>query len=151
MEQFLFTSELQHFLVTLVIALFLYWRYRNWRLIPICFFFGFFIDLDHWFDYFAYYGLKGNPIDFFDVVSYMESSGKIYVPLHGWEYIPIFALLGKIFEKRFKIKGLMWAIILPYGLHLFLDHFSFSHHPLAYSFIYRLLNNFSLQSFNNLL
>lgn len=148
MSRFLIVSELQHFLITLVIALFLYWRYRDWRLIPVCFLFGFLIDIDHWFDYFAYFGLNVNLTNFFDPGSYMRPSGKIYVLLHGWEFIPIFGLVGKIFEKRLKIKGLMWAVIFPYTAHLLLDTFSFPHHSLAYFFIYRLLNGFSLESFS---
>jgi len=42
--------------------------------------------------------------------------------------------------------GLLTAAIFP-G-HLLWGNFSFPHHPLAYSFIYRLLNNFNLESFN---
>lgn len=148
MSRYLIISELQHFLVTLVIALFLYRRYRDWRLIFVSFAFGFFIDLDHWFDYLAYFGLNINLSNFFNPGSYMRPSGKIYVPLHGWEFIPVFGAVSKIFEKRLKIRGLMWAVVFPYTAHLFLDSFSFPHHPLGYSFFYRLLNNFSLESFN---
>ena len=150
MSRFLIISELQHFSVTLVIAFFLYRRYRDWRLIPICFLFGFFIDIDHWFDYFAYYGLNINLAKFFDTASYIEPSGKIYVLLHGWEFIPVFGFIGRVFEKRLKIKGLVWAVIFSYVAHLLLDYFSFPHHPLSFSFIYRLLNNFSLESFNGI-
>ena len=150
MERFLFISELQHLLVTLVIALCLFWRYRNWQLIPACFLFGFFIDIDHFFDYFACYGLNFDLSQFLDVCSYVDQSGKIYVLWHGWEYIILFWLIGRWTGNRKKIKGLEWAVSLSYLGHLLLDNFSFSHHPLAYSFIYRLLNNFSLKSFHGL-
>lgn len=143
-------SELQHLLLTSIIAIFLFWRYRDWRLIPICFLFGFFIDVDHLFDYFVSYGFNFNLSCFFDVCSYIEQSKKVYVLFHGWEYIAIFWLIAKWIGKRKKIKGLEWAVSLSYFGHIFLDNFSFSHHPFSYFFIYRLLNNFSLKSFNNI-
>lgn len=149
-DKFLLVSELQHFLLTLAIALLLFWRYRDWRLIPVCFFFGFLIDVDHLFDYFAYYGLSFNLSRFFDVCSYIEPAGKIYVLLHGWEYVVLFWLIARWFGKRRNLRGLEWAVSLPYFGHLLIDNFSFSHHPLAYSLIFRLLNNFSLVSFNGI-
>jgi hypothetical protein len=136
--------------MTLGIALIIFWRFHDWRLILVCFLFGFFIDIDHWFDYLVHYGLDINLIRFFDTASYVKPSGKIYVPLHGWEYVFLFWLVGRWLGKKFKIKGFEWAVSLSYFGHLLLDDFSFSHHPLAYSFIYRLLNNFSLKSFNGI-
>lgn len=140
--------EIVHFLLVAIISGFFYWRYRDWRLILAIVAIGIFIDLDHLFDYFAHYGLSFNLTNFFSVDSYMELSGKVYVLLHGWEFIPLFGVVGRILEKRLKIKGLMWAIILAYGTHLLWDHFSIDHHSFAYFFTYRLLNNFSLESFD---
>lgn len=140
--------ELVHFLITTLVAIFLFWRYRNWCLIFVSFAFGIFIDLDHWFDYFAYYGLNINLANFFDIASYVVPAGKIYVPLHGWEFVVPFWFVGKWTGKKFKVKGLEWAVSFSYLSHLLWDQFSFSHHPLAYFFIYRLINNFSLASFN---
>lgn len=148
MDRYFVIAESQHFFLSLIIALFLFWRHRDWRLISACLLFGFLIDADHLVDYFAFYGLNFNLNRFFNVLSYMEPSGKIYIPLHGWEFVILFWFIGKRIGKKFKIKGLEWALSLPYLGHLFLDNFSFSHHPLAYSFIFRLLNNFSLKSFN---
>jgi len=143
-----FGHEMVHLAVTAVIAGFLFWRFRDWRLVIVAFLVGIFIDLDHWFDYFAYFGLRINLSDFFNVTSYVEPAGKIYVLFHGWEFaIPLW-LIGRWGGKRLKIKGLEWAVTLSYLGHLLWDNLSFPHHPLAYSFIYRLLNNFSLESFN---
>lgn len=138
MDQFLIISELQHLSFTLAIALFLFWRYRNWRLIPVCFLFGFLIDVDHFFDYFAYYGFNIGLARFFDVCSYVGASGKVYIFFHGWEYLLLFWLIGRWLGKKKKIKGLEWAVSLSYFGHLLIDNFSFSHYPLAYSFVYRL-------------
>lgn len=145
MDQFLFASELEHFLLTLGIALFFFWRYRDWRVIPFCFFFGFFIDVDHLFDYFSYYGLDFELSRFLSV-NYMGYSGKVYVLLHGWEYLLPFWFLGRWLGKKWKIKKLEWAVCLAYLGHLLIDHLSFSHHLLIYSFIHRLINGFRLRS-----
>jgi len=142
--------EAIHLILTAVIARFLFWRFKDWRLVLVAFVFGIFIDLDHWFDYFAYFGLRINLTDFFSVTSYVIPSGKIYVLLHGWEFVIPLWLIGRWEGKRLKIKGLEWAVALSYLGHLLWDNFSFPHHPLAYSFIYRLLNNFSLLRFNGL-
>lgn len=139
-----------HFVLTAVIAGFLFWRFKDWRLVLIAFLVGIFIDVDHWFDYFAYFGLKLNFSNFFNVASYVIPASKIYVLLHGWEFAIPFWLIGRWLGKKFKIKGLEWAVTLSYLGHLLWDHFSFPHHPLAYSFIYRLVNSFSLESFNGI-
>jgi hypothetical protein len=144
MDNFLFISEFFHFLLTLVIALFLYRRYHNWRLLPVCSIFGFLIDSDHLFDYFSYVGLRFDFGSFLRVDKYMLPSSKIYVLLHGWEYLLIFGSVGYWLQKRWSIRGLVWAITLPYLGHLIIDSFSYFHHPLAYLLIYRLLNNFSI-------
>jgi len=148
LNQFLIISELHHFLLTLGIAILLYWRFRDRRLILACFLFGFLIDVDHFFDYFAYFGLDFRSISSFLAGDSFIFSKKAYVPLHGWEYVILFWLVTRWFGRKFKIKGLEWAAPLSYLGHLLVDNFSFSHHPLAYFFTYRLINNFSLESFN---
>lgn len=140
--------ELIHLVLTLLVVWFLFWRFKDWRLILTAFLFGIFIDLDHWFDFFHYFKLNFNFFDFFDVSSYMLPSGKIYVLLHGWEFIPVFGLVGKILERKLKIKGFMMAAVFSYTLHLFWDNLATSSHPLGYFFIYRLLNNFDIKVFS---
>jgi hypothetical protein len=142
--------ELIHLLISVLIASFFWWRYKDLRLFFVVLIIGIFIDIDHWFDYFAWFGFKINLRNFFNVSSYVIPAGKIYVLLHGWEFVIPFWLIGRWMGKRFKIKNLEWAVALSYLGHLLWDNFSFSHHPLAYSFIYRLLNNFSLESFNGI-
>jgi hypothetical protein len=142
--------ELVHFILTSLAALFFWWRFKDKRLILFAFFFGFFIDIDHWFDYFMCFGPVINLKFFFNVSSYVYQSGKVYVLLHGWEFVFIFWLLGSFLEKKFKIKGLSLTILFSYLFHLLWDNFSFTHHPLGYFFIYRILNSFSLKSFNGL-
>ncbi|MBN1263819.1 MAG: hypothetical protein JW991_05720 [Candidatus Pacebacteria bacterium] len=143
-------SEFQHLSLTMGIAFLLFVHFRDWRLLPVCFFFGFLIDLDHWLDYFFYFGLKISLSNFFKVASYTAASGKVYLFLHGWEWVIIFWFLGRYLGSNWRIKGLKWAICLPYLGHLLVDHFSFYHHPLAYSFVFRLLTGFSTTSFDGI-
>jgi len=140
----LLVDELIHFSLSLTAGLFFSFKFGNFWLLPPALVFGFFIDADHLFDYFAYYGAKFNLRKFFSAKTYIEKSGKVYVLLHGWEYVGIFWLMGRLVG----IPGLEWAMGFSYFFHLLWDNFSFKHHPLVYFFIYRLLNNFSLESFN---
>ena len=94
MPDYLFFSELEHILLSLGIGLILVWRFREWRLLPIAFLFGFFIDLDHWFDYVINFGLDLNLNRFFHAPSYLPTSGKIFVLLHGWEWPFVSGWLG---------------------------------------------------------
>lgn len=143
----LIVHEALHFLIALIVATFVFWRYRDWRLIPSCFVPGFLVDLDHFLDYFLYFGLNFNWSHLLNVHAYMEPAGKIYVILHGWEFIPLFWLIGRWIGRKKKVKGLEWALSLSYLGHLLLDNFSFTHHPLSYSFLYRLFNQFSSSTF----
>ncbi|MBU3956769.1 hypothetical protein KKI19_00610 [Patescibacteria group bacterium] len=145
-----FGHEIIHLVLTALVAIFLFWRFRDFRLIFASFVFGIFIDVDHWFDYFSYFGLGVNLSNFFDVGSYMEPAGKIYVLLHGWEFVILSWLLGKGIGRKLKIDGLEWAISLSYLGHLLWDSFAVPAPFWAYSFIYRLLSNFSLEGFNGI-
>jgi len=145
-----FFHESIHLLATVLISFFIWRRFKDFRLILVVFLFGIFIDIDHWFDYSVWFGSKINLLSFFNVASYVHQSGKVYIPFHGWEFIIIFWLIGRWLGKIFKIKGVEWAITISYLAHLLWDNFSFAHHPLAYSFLFRLVNNFSLKSFSGL-
>jgi hypothetical protein len=149
MNEILLFSELQHLFLSLALGLLLFWRYRDWRLVPIVLLFGFFIDIDHWFDHFACFGLNLELVRFFNF-DFVHQCQRVIVPLHGWEFVIPFWFLGRWLGKKLKIKGLEWAFSLPYFSHLVLDQAFFicSRHPLAYSFIHRLLNGFSLEAFN---
>lgn len=140
--------ELVHLLLTAVVVI-IYWRkHRDYRLIIAALIFGVLIDVDHWFDFWHFFGFRFDLVKFFNVGSYIVPGGSIFVLLHGWEYLPIFYLLGKYLERKWNSTGLGKVIFLCYLLHLVWDHFSFVHHPLGYSLIFRLLNRFSQTSFD---
>lgn len=143
----LLRHEAIHVLITAMMAGWLFRRSRDWRLILVAFTMGMLVDLDHWLDYFSYFGLRINLVDFFNVSSYVGPSGKTYLFFHGWEFVLLFWLIGRWWGKKIKARDYQWALSLPYFGHLLLDNFSFPHHLLAYSFFYRLLNGFSLESF----
>jgi hypothetical protein len=151
--QEIFLSEAAHFLVTLGIALILFWRFQDWRLIVACLLAGIFIDIDHLLDYFLYYGFSSGSVGIKETladVNYFDLSEKVIVFFHGWEFVPLTWILGKWLGIKLKIRGLEWALALSYFGHLLVDHFSFPHHPLGYSFVFRLLNKFSQKEFDGL-
>jgi hypothetical protein len=137
-------DELAHLVIALGIGLFFFWRYRRWELILAALGVGFLIDIDHFFDYWTHFGLTFNPRDFFNVHSYMDASGRVFVLFHGWEWVFIWFGLGWLLEKRFKIPGLKWALTLAYLGHLIWDYLPFWQYPLNYSLIYRGLRGFEL-------
>jgi hypothetical protein len=140
--------EMVHVFLTLIVAGFIYYRYRNWRLVPVVILFGIFIDIDHLYDYFRYFGFQFNTRNFFNVNTYFKPGKTIFVLLHGWEYLLILPFFAKLLEKPLKMPGLALSVFLSYGAHLIFDHFSFPHNLLAYSLIYRYLHQFSQVSFN---
>lgn len=141
-------DELIHLLLSLLVGLLAYFRFnQNWYLIVVALFFGLLIDVDHFFDYFAYFGITFSPEDFFNVCSYMKPAGKIYVLLHGWEYLLVFGLASFYLERKLKLKGLVFTVFFSYLFHLLWDNTSLNHQSMAYSLIYRALNDFDLKNF----
>lgn len=149
-EPGLLIHELTHFMISLIVGVLLYLRYHDRRLIFISLFVGVFVDLDHWLDYFLFYGPQINLDNFFHVGRYVHASGKVYVLLHGWEVVPLFWFIGHFLAKKYKLAGLEWSLSLALLGHLTFDNSAFTHNPLAYSIIYRILRNFSLASFDSL-
>lgn len=149
MINYFLKHEIIHLIITFFIAFAFYLKFKDKRLLFFSFLFGVFIDIDHFFDFFYHFGFSTDIYKFFQVDSYILESEKVFVPLHGWEFILIFFFLGLIFEKKFKINGLALTISVSYFGHLLWDNISFAHHYLCYFLTYRFLNNFTLKSFNN--
>ena len=137
----LLIDEMIHFNFALGVGLACFLIFGNPWLILVAIFFGFLIDVDHWFDYFCLFGFKLNLKKFFSIGTYMKASGKIFVPLHAWELVPVFWLIG----FWLGVPGLNWAMSLAYLLHLVWDNFSFPHPPLFYFFSYRWRRKFRFQ------
>ncbi|PJE70005.1 hypothetical protein COU97_01940 [Candidatus Shapirobacteria bacterium CG10_big_fil_rev_8_21_14_0_10_48_15] len=134
-----FLDECVHFLSALLIGLTVWALFGQWRLVLVSLSFGFLIDADHLFDYFHHFGLKRLVLkDFFEGKTYINASHKAYVPLHGWEYLILFWVLASLLP----FPGVKWAATAAYWFHLSWDNFSYSHHPLFYSLIFRAINHF---------
>ncbi len=143
----LLAHEIIHFSLSGLVAFFFWKKARDWRLVLASFLVGFFIDVDHWFDYWLHAGISFDLVEFLNVENYVGPSQKAYIFFHGWEFIPLMFLIGKALGNKLGIKNLNWVLALSYFFHIAFDNFSFRHHPLAYFFSYRLLNGFSLKSF----
>lgn len=139
----LIEHEFIHLFLSLAVGFALWAVYKDKRLIIVSLISGVLIDVDHWIDYFLYFGFNFNLKNFLDVSNYMVPAKKIYVLLHGWEYLPILFWVGSRWGRKIKLNGLPWAIVLPYGLHLIVDNLNVWRSPLVYSFLYRLFNSFN--------
>ena len=121
---------LTHFGVTLGLAWFFYMLTGGWSWPALAVLGGVFIDLDHFIDYFGYFGWK------FDLKAFFEhgymASGKVYVFFHSWELVVILWTFSLV---------LPWAI----PLHLLIDVLFAQHSkPEFMSLIYRASKNFDL-------
>ena len=153
MSQGTFFDLSKHFIVTSVIAFFLWLKYRDFRLVIITYFMGVLIDIDHLFDYFFYVssfayraGWHFNLSEFLNPSVYVKPTGKVFVLLHGWEYLPILWFIAKKLKR--KIPGIFLALFFPYFCHLLIDQSPFVRATFAYFFFNRLINNFNLNAFN---
>ena len=139
----LLLSELGHLLITLLIGLMLYRKFKTFIVFPAVFLTGFLLDVDHLVDYFLFYGLHFN-LGRFLLERHFIDAGTVIVPLHGWEYIPLLVILGvKTHHKAF-------FYALAFGLlgHITWDLTHNQAHFLSYSILYRTLNHFSLSAFH---
>lgn len=140
MSGFLF-HEFLHLTIAVAIGLVSYVFFRQKKLIPLSLLVSFGVDFDHLFDYFHYFGFfPQNPItgpDFFCL------SGKLFIPLHAWEFLPVLLILAWKLEK---LKGVFITIALALTGHYLLDQFSHAIFPLGYSLIFRFTQNFDINA-----
>ncbi|MBU4141425.1 hypothetical protein KKE99_00965 [Patescibacteria group bacterium] len=127
-------QELIHLFLSLLAGSAVYYFYGNrqvfiWALIS-----GFFIDTDHWFDNWMAYGPNFDLAKFF-AGDYFAINGTIFVPLHGWEYVVILALLG---IGIVKYRPIFYALALSLFLHLSFDVFSNNAPFEGYSVLHRI-------------
>ena len=130
-----------HLLLAAAISLAIYGTYKN---IPYIVFFiagAIFIDLDHFIDYFLYYGLRFNLKDFF--TRGFLFSGKIYIILHSWELCIIAAVLGAMLES---VHLLFFS--LGMFVHLIVDYFN-SRSILFHFLTYRIAKGFRIDELLN--
>jgi len=136
---FFVTHEILHLLIGLLVGVLALFLFKKKKLILLSLIVTFGIDLDHLVDYFHYFGLNfQDPIagpDFFCL------SGKLFIPLHAWELIPLLIILSFVFKNK---KVIFLSVVLALLGHYLLDQFSNGMCPFGYSLIYRFLNNFDI-------
>lgn len=143
---FLFFHELFHFAIGLAIGLYFFRKYKNIKLVLISLIASIFIDLDHLFDLWLYSTNFHQPFNPLAVISvdFFQLSGKIYILLHSYELIIILFALGYLYPKG---KYYAWVIAVSFLFHIIIDQLTYQPNIFEYSFIYRLINNFSLNVF----
>lgn len=141
MDKKQFTTALDistHVVLSLVLAVFFWYRTGAWLWPLLTVVGGVLIDLDHFVDYFLYYGAKLNVGDFFNYR--YRASGKCYIFFHSWELM-IFLWISSLFFR--------WLIPLASGvtLHLLIDQIP--RHGLnlkVFSLVYRWRQGFCLDA-----
>ncbi|MFH0763142.1 MAG: hypothetical protein V1925_04560 [Candidatus Omnitrophota bacterium] len=123
-----------HFLVTAIACLLIYLKTAKPAYIFIFVLGAIFIDLDHFIDYFLYFGTKFRMKDFMGS-TYLDS-GKVYLFFHSWELV----LTAFILSVIFKSTGL-FIFFLGVLSHLVIDNVQ-RKNPLIYFIIYRIMMSF---------
>lgn len=137
----LFFHELIHFFTSFFVG------YLGMKIFePNIFFFltsyaaGFFVDVDHLFDYFFAFGLHFK-IGFFFTGKQFLKSDKLYIIFHSFELEIILIFLYLFIQSN----PLFLIFFISHITHLISDIF-INHMPLkSYFFFYRLKNNFDLK------
>ncbi len=102
-----------HAVSALLLAWLLYWATRQLLWAALAIVGGVLIDIDHFFDYFKYYGFKFSFKDFFGH-KYLDS-GKTYLIFHSVELVAVLWLLSVAF---------IWItpLVLGMTLHMLTDY-----------------------------
>lgn len=130
----LLSQELIHLFLSLLSGLFIYYIFRNRQVFVWALVSGFFVDMDHWFDNWMAYGPNIDVMRFWSG-NHFAVNGTIFIPLHGWEYAIVLALLGL---GSIKYRPIFYALALSLFLHLSFDVFSNNVPFWGYSVLYRI-------------
>lgn len=140
----LLLHELTHVALSLIAGLIVWRIYKNFFITLIAAFLGgVLVDVDHLFDYFLFFGPSFN-LNYFINGYHFALSEKIYVPFHGFEWVPL--LITMVFLVRKKvIKALILALALGLFSHLIADTLLNKIPLKSYFFFYRVKQNFELK------
>jgi len=126
-----------HIVLTLLLACFFRWLTGGWTWPLLVFVGGILIDVDHFIDYFLYFGMRFNLSDFY--CHRQLASGKCRIIFHSWEILIAMWALSIAFS---------WIIPIASGMtvHILVDYL-YSHRckPLFLSLIYRWYHHFKLE------
>ncbi len=108
-----------------------------------CLITGVFVDLDHLIDYYNHFGIELNLKKFYrNCYGPRQKLDKIYLVLHGYEYlIPLTLLIFLVDSKKIVI-----GAAVGFLQHMVLDQFGNKVKPFAYFITYRWAKGFSKSS-----
>ena len=133
-------NEKIHLISTIVLTISVYILTHQIKLLILSIVFSFFIDLDHIINYLVYlFRFRKNPsLKEFLSGTYHEKTDIFISPLHAWEILFLVILpINKL---------LALVIIFSVYVHLIIDYFTNNTKLIGYSFIYRAINKFKLES-----
>lgn len=137
-------DEAIHFLLSVLVGNIFFIASGNFWLILIALISGFLIDADHLFDYLIFKKFTGFKFNEFFSGSFFDRSGKVILPLHGYEWGLILIIIGYYLPN---LNYLFWSLGTSLIIHLIYD--TVSNRPIwpTYFISYRLWHHFDHQAF----
>lgn len=135
----LFVDEIAHGVVTLPFVFFLYLKTKSIRHSVVALLVTYLIDMDHWVDYFLYWGADISLVKFVDA-EYFQITQRAVVPLHAWEWLFFLAALS---VEQKKWKSILVGVTLGVFAHLIWDSHTVGS-VIFYSILYRIYHGFIL-------
>lgn len=146
----LILTEILHFLIALLLFLIFLQFYKPF-VAAFAFIFGFFIDVDHFVDYFYYLNKFDKPFSLYQFFTGegFRACGKVIIPLHGWEWVALLLLFALVLRLEF-FKGKVWRTLsqilivsaVSMFAHVLTDALTNGMYFYSYSFLYRFANRF---------
>jgi hypothetical protein len=99
---------------------------------------GIFIDLDHFLEYFYYFGFRGFSVKRFFRAANQHIYQKFFLFLHSYELALIFWVISLAVIRR----PWAWGFSLGFTLHIVADHIYNPCAPASYLFSFRLFHRF---------
>lgn len=131
----------QHTAFSVFIAGLLFIIFKSWALALSCIISGIFIDLDHIIDVVREHGQGVTVKDFFRICNHGQFN-RIILFLHGWEWLPLWAITAWLTGWNPWITG----TLIGFGQHLVLDAYSNTSNISSYSLIWRWKNDFDFDT-----
>ena len=139
----LLVDEIAHGLVAAPFVALMIYKSKSLKLGLFTFLVAYFIDVDHFIDFWLARGFSLDLIEFFSI-QYFDEAGRAMVLFHGWEYMLFFGYLG--FKKN-KIKNKWHSPFTAISMGM-LPHLIWDSHTVGsvifYSIIYRISTGFAL-------
>lgn len=130
-------DEVLHGVVAIPFAALLWYKTRSVRLIIVFYLAVYLIDLDHLIDYWLYFGLKLDVIEFLSL-NFFDAKGTVFIIFHAWEWV-ILMYWGWCMKKTWQ--SVWTAVTLGMFAHLLWDIHNFWSVEF-YSIIFRALHGF---------